>query len=265
MTRHSKNNTTAGSFTYAERQKLSYGSQTARCTKDSLRPLTHCHLCLQLARDANCCLQGHLACRSCFIEDILAQKANYKLKVADWEAAKTQNLLHFQAEEAKKKEKSVKEFISQQQNKKRCFSDSEKEVLTDQVVAVVVKNDSEITDQKQAKPKEEISCRSGSSGPHQISLKTLVPLTFHFLPDKKTAACPTCVKPLAALSKALVFPTCGHVVCETCYKSLNNQMRKCLVCDHVEPSEIISLQAEGTGFAAAGGTVEAKRFDLAFQ
>ncbi|RKP11031.1 hypothetical protein THASP1DRAFT_21358 [Thamnocephalis sphaerospora] len=74
MTRHSKNNTASSFFTSAEREKLKYGTQKQRLGRDSMRDYDACFLCLQTARDPLCCPKGHLACKECFYENILAQK-----------------------------------------------------------------------------------------------------------------------------------------------------------------------------------------------
>ncbi|KAF9429448.1 hypothetical protein BGZ76_001278 [Entomortierella beljakovae] len=74
MSRHSKNNTARGHFTYAEKQMLEYGTKKQRLGKDSMRDFDACFLCLQTARDPVCCPEGHLACKECIYENILAQK-----------------------------------------------------------------------------------------------------------------------------------------------------------------------------------------------
>ncbi|KAJ3034214.1 hypothetical protein HDV00_005261 [Rhizophlyctis rosea] len=74
MSRHSKNNTALAFFTYAEKQKLNYGTQKQRVGRDSMRNFDACFLCLQTARDPQACPSGHLACKECFFENILAQK-----------------------------------------------------------------------------------------------------------------------------------------------------------------------------------------------
>ncbi len=99
MTRHSKNNSSSGAFSYAERQKLpQYGTQAIRCTSENLRAVTQCHLCLQEAKQPNCCSQGHLACRECFLQDILAQKEAFKQAQSEAAADKARK----SEEEAKK-------------------------------------------------------------------------------------------------------------------------------------------------------------------
>lgn len=256
MTRHSKNSGTAGSFTYAERQKLKYGSQSARCSKDSLRPLTHCHLCLELAREPSVCPQGHLACRSCYLEDILAQKTNFKLKKAEYEKDLKDKEAKMKAEDEGKQMETLKDFLNQQGSAGKLKRPRD----NDQSLTVTVLNSNTIPVNP---PKEEICCRSGSKGPHPISLKALIPVNF------KEDGCPTCLKPLSSIFKACVYKNCGHVVCEACHKSLKSP--SCLVCTDnsgdksKETNAIILLEAEGSGFAAGGGIVEAKRYDLAFQ
>ncbi|KAG0331460.1 hypothetical protein BG004_001655 [Podila humilis] len=74
MSRHSKNNTARGHFTYAEKQMLEYGTKKQRLGRDSMRDFDACFLCLQTARDPVCCSEGHLSCKECIYENILAQK-----------------------------------------------------------------------------------------------------------------------------------------------------------------------------------------------
>ncbi|KAK3824473.1 MAG: hypothetical protein JOS17DRAFT_751920 [Linnemannia elongata] len=74
MSRHSKNNTARGHFTYAEMQMLDYGTKKQRLGRDSMRDYDACFLCIQTARDPVCCPEGHIACKECIYENILAQK-----------------------------------------------------------------------------------------------------------------------------------------------------------------------------------------------
>ncbi|KAF9157594.1 hypothetical protein DFQ26_008577 [Actinomortierella ambigua] len=75
MSRHSKNNTARGHFTYAERQMLDYGTKKQRLGRDSMRDFDACYLCLQKARNPVSCTQGHISCKECIYENILAQRA----------------------------------------------------------------------------------------------------------------------------------------------------------------------------------------------
>lgn len=195
-----------------------YGAQSARCTKDSLRPLTHCHLCLEIAREPNSCPQGHLACRSCILEDILAQKNSFKTKKAEYEGESKIINEKKRVEEEEKRLETLKEFLDQQGGKlKRSHN---------QAVALVLP-----TEEKKIlpiPPKEEICCRAGTKGPHPLSLKLLIPVHFKVFESDKPG-CPTCLKLFASSTalKACLFKKCGHVVCEPCYKNLKG--KKCLV------------------------------------
>ena len=262
MTRHSKHNTTSGSFTYAERQKLNYGTQSTRCTKESLRPLTHCHLCLEMAREPNSCPQGHLTCRSCVLEDILAQKNNFKEKKVEYEREIREKDEKKREEDEGKRLNNLKEFLNQQGSAGKLKRSH------DLAVTLVVPTNS--TKPKPPPPKEEICCRIGNkSGPHPLSLKLLIPVHFKLLEtDKDQPGCPVCLKLFNSTTalKACLFKKCGHVVCDPCYKNLRS--KRCLVCEVVitdEGTDVILLESEGTGFAAGGGIVETKRYDLAFQ
>ncbi|RIB11467.1 hypothetical protein C2G38_2020319 [Gigaspora rosea] len=106
MPRHSKNNTALSFFTYAEGKALNYGTKRQRLGRDSMREFDACFLCLQRARDPICCDQGHLYCKECILENLLAQKK---------EIRRQQNLLEARAkdeiEESKRKEQMAKEAV----------------------------------------------------------------------------------------------------------------------------------------------------------
>ncbi|KAI8615059.1 hypothetical protein BC830DRAFT_1124311 [Chytriomyces sp. MP71] len=78
MSRHSKNNTSLAFFTNAEREKLTYGTRKQRMGTDSMRRFDACFLCLSTARDPMVCDKGHVACKECFFENILAQKSEFQ-------------------------------------------------------------------------------------------------------------------------------------------------------------------------------------------
>ncbi|CAG8434481.1 7367_t:CDS:2 [Scutellospora calospora] len=106
MPRHSKNNTALSFFTYAEGKALKYGTKKQRLGRDSMREFDACFLCLRRARDPICCEQGHLYCKECILENLLAQKK---------EIRRQQNLLEARAkdelEESKRKEQLAKEAV----------------------------------------------------------------------------------------------------------------------------------------------------------
>ncbi|CAG8488599.1 6617_t:CDS:2 [Acaulospora colombiana] len=108
MPRHSKNNTALSFFTYAEGKALEYGTKKQRLGRESMREYDACFLCLQRARDPVCCTQGHLFCRECILENILAQKKEIKRQQLILESR-----VKDEAEEAKRKEELAKEAVIQ--------------------------------------------------------------------------------------------------------------------------------------------------------
>ncbi|KAF9938198.1 hypothetical protein BGZ67_000403 [Mortierella alpina] len=104
MSRHSKNNTARGHFTYAEMQMLDYGTKKQRLGRDSMRDYDACFLCLQTARDPVCCPEGHISCKECIYENILAQKQEIQRQA--------EQVAMQQAQE--QKEQELKEELAQQ-------------------------------------------------------------------------------------------------------------------------------------------------------
>ncbi|RHZ88128.1 hypothetical protein Glove_26g111 [Diversispora epigaea] len=108
MPRHSKNNTALSFFTYAEGKALEYGTKKQRLGRESMREYDACYLCLQRARDPVCCSNGHLYCRECILENILAQKKEIKRQQLLLEAREKD-----EAEETKRKEEMAREAVIQ--------------------------------------------------------------------------------------------------------------------------------------------------------
>ena len=98
MTKHSKNNTASSIFSYAEYKKLDayYGTKKQRLGNESMRPFDACSLCLQRAREPLACSKGHLFCKECVYNDLLAQKKDMKRVKDKMEAMRREE------EEAKK-------------------------------------------------------------------------------------------------------------------------------------------------------------------
>ncbi|RKP23695.1 hypothetical protein SYNPS1DRAFT_24236, partial [Syncephalis pseudoplumigaleata] len=90
MTRHSKNNTASSVFTYAEREKLKYGTQ-----------------------------RGHMACKECFYENILAQKRDIARNIKLAEEQQKADELERANKGAQAQLALVKEFEEAQMNGSR--------------------------------------------------------------------------------------------------------------------------------------------------
>ncbi|TDL27735.1 hypothetical protein BD410DRAFT_713503 [Rickenella mellea] len=117
-------------------------------------------------------------------------------------------------------------------------------------------------------------CRGGTS-PHDISLKSLTPVTFTFpngpsdskdsKTDDKSAMCPSCKKDFSNSVIMFLMKPCTHVVCKTCTETLVRPSSQCVVCDTpVDKKDQIELRREGTGFAG-GGLAETSKAGVAFQ
>ena len=74
--------------------------------RDSLRDIDACFLCLKKLNDPVSCTKGHVACKECFYENILAQKKNIARMMKLYE---TQKQMLEEENEKKKLEKIEKE------------------------------------------------------------------------------------------------------------------------------------------------------------
>ncbi|KAL0305839.1 UNVERIFIED_CONTAM: E3 ubiquitin-protein ligase CSU1 [Sesamum radiatum] len=80
--RHSKNNNDLAFFTYDEKRKLGYGTQKERLGKDSIKPFDACCLCLKPLIEPMSCSKGHVFCKECILECLLAQKKDIQRKLS---------------------------------------------------------------------------------------------------------------------------------------------------------------------------------------
>jgi nitric oxide synthase-interacting protein len=90
MARHSRNNTANSVFTYAEKRMLDkdYGVRKSRIGQDSQRDFNQCHLCLGVVKDPVSCLQGHIFCKDCIMNNMLEQKKNIQSNLQQFQAEK---------------------------------------------------------------------------------------------------------------------------------------------------------------------------------
>jgi nitric oxide synthase-interacting protein len=95
MARHSRNNTANSVFTYAEKKMLDkdYGVRKARIGQDSQRDFGQCHLCLNQVTDPVACLQGHIFCRDCIMNNMLEQKKTIKVNLQQFQAERDRDEL----------------------------------------------------------------------------------------------------------------------------------------------------------------------------
>ncbi|CAD6565619.1 MAG: hypothetical protein CYPHOPRED_005880, partial [Cyphobasidiales sp. Tagirdzhanova-0007] len=156
MTKHSKNRTAAPVFSYAERNETLYGSKKQRLGRDSMRKFDSCSLCLQRAREARMCEEGHLFCQECILTSLLAQKKEIKRQQALLDKMK--------AEEEQERQ------LARQQARERVLVDFER-LQSGASSSTSTSNSSSSRTQAQAQ-----SSSSNTSGPNTTSSIPMNPL-----------------------------------------------------------------------------------------
>lgn len=112
MSRHSRNNTANSVFTYAEKKMLDkdYGIKSTRIGQDSQRTFEQCHLCLNQTKDPVSCLEGHLFCKDCIMNNMLDQKKSIQNNQAQFAKEKEKEEMREFLKKRKAEEKETKDF-----------------------------------------------------------------------------------------------------------------------------------------------------------
>ncbi|KAJ2759473.1 hypothetical protein IWQ56_004728 [Coemansia nantahalensis] len=282
MVRHSKNNTASSVFTYAERKMTEYGTQRRRLGHDAKRSFDTCYLCLRTARaPIMLCTQGHVSCRECVLAGILEQKQAIARAEQRLEKQQQKDAAERQQQQRARDEREIDSHERRQvglRDKRpgdgephdgkrarllagpRPAGGSEKKALTSFWIPSMAP-----TAAAAAKaPAPSVQCLAGAEA-HPLRLKELVEVRF------RTAAngdrlCPSCDRALRNSSKVDVLAPCGHAICHRCVSTFVLGSGACFVCQHkVSAKDVIRIDSEGTGFAAAGGQMVATRYDSALQ
>lgn len=294
MSRHSKNNSARSYFSSQEKGMLKneYGTIQQRLGKDSMRSFDSCFLCLQRARNPVCCPQGHLACKECLYENILAQKSSiqrelefYNVRKAHEEEAKK---LESQIQETRKVDSFIKsqklEFESAAPLKSRVIEGVVYKIketkggqilIPDQIETeklnngaidrpIILQQSFWIVSIKLTKPSNTPDAKPVEiKEPSQqtVCSATDVP---HAVSIKKLTAlkftesgsdwiCVSCTKTLHNGIKIGALKNCGHVFCSSCIKQFVEKQKKCVVCDEkCKNKDLIQLANDGTGFSGSG-------------
>ncbi|KAJ2711590.1 hypothetical protein H4R19_003173 [Coemansia spiralis] len=286
MVRHSKNNTASSVFTYAERRMTEYGTQRRRLGHDAKRGFDTCYLCLRTARaPIMVCPQGHISCRECVLASILEQKQALARAEQAFEKQQQADAAEQQQQQRARNEREIHSHELRQvglrdkrpsdsephnakrakqqlllEEERRPSGGREQRALTSfwvpsmaPTVAVAAKA-----------PTQPVQCLAGAEA-HRLRLKALVEVRF------RTAAngdrlCPSCDRALRNSTKIDVLAPCGHAICHRCMSTFVLGAGACFVCQHkVSSKDVIRIDSEGTGFAAAGGQMVATRYDSALQ
>lgn len=272
MSRHSRNNTAGAVFTYAEKQKLRhYGTQEIRVGKDSMRHFDACYLCLKRpASEPVACELGHLSCRSCTLELILAQKNEIKRLETESTAHKNDRDREERTRAKREREQQVERFVSQQSIITTSDSVSQPSIISisDSAGKREQKSQSNFwipamtpsADEAKQPVQKQVMC-TATSTLHPLAMKKLHAVVFH---NPKEPSCPMCIKTLSNALGLVVFKPCGHVFCARCFESLLKTTQECVLCGEGHAGSF-ELAKEGTGFAGGGGKVLARKHEVAFR
>ncbi|CAI2371699.1 unnamed protein product [Moneuplotes crassus] len=296
MSRHSKNNTALGIFTYAEKNMLKgYGSQKNRLGKDSFKNFEACTLCLTRVKDPVCCEKGHLFCKECVITNLIQQKKDKEKEIEIWERQEQAKRLLAEKEEQDKFVKKVEQFerketlpsgskIDLQEHEfevKGIVKEEEKErilaikKLQEKQLQPDEKKDwiktsfwvPEMTPQAHKtevkKPTRKLLCPSHAADDHFLKLKNLIDLKIKLDSEEKEFICPLCNKTLSQ-QKIGALKKCGHTMCLDCIKKYCLPDKACTECsEKLKKKDVIFLKESGTSFASHN-KVEAERYTPAF-
>jgi nitric oxide synthase-interacting protein len=112
--KHGKNNCAGAVFTYAERSKVEWGTQSRRIGSDFALEYNACAICLHRATDPMCCHKGHMFCKQCIFEHLLSQKTRIKEQMRTWKAEQQELESKAAASSQEQVQEKMKEFMRSQ-------------------------------------------------------------------------------------------------------------------------------------------------------
>ncbi|KAG0002267.1 hypothetical protein BGZ65_002784 [Modicella reniformis] len=289
MSRHSKNNTARGHFTYAEKQMLDYGTkkEIERQVKMSEYQRKH--------EEQEQLLKEDLA-----QQIILSEFEKNQMGVLSKTKAlrgKLTNDISLADSPSSSFTFSANGTSSSENRKKRPFELDAAEIeraskQERQSVAKAIEEEAKLKKpvlpsfwvpsltpstggNSESKPTKAHPVCTATEDVHKLSLKQLITVRFETAVEdhdeaeakyaKISSICPICRKGFTNTSRISILKSCGHVFCDNCCKQFVNKSSRCQTCGHkTKEKEIIGLRGEGSGFSG-GGAKEASKFDVAFQ
>jgi len=113
-TRHGKQHSHV--FSYEERKKLNWGTQSRRAGADSTKDWDACGLCLHQVSNPVVCPRGHLYCKECVYNSLLTQKQEIKRKAELFEIQERDRVQEEEERLVDKQLKAIDDFTNQETN-----------------------------------------------------------------------------------------------------------------------------------------------------
>ncbi|CAN1319171.1 E3 ubiquitin-protein ligase CSU1 [Linum perenne] len=277
--RHSKNNNDLAFFTYDEKRKLGYGTQRERLGKDSIKPFDSCSLCLKPFISPMACQKGHVFCKECILECILAQRCRFlsRRKQAAHELQTKQEKEEEEDKIAAQKARELDAFdqqnhgaVPQYNNNDRNHSQENNNFHGANSVKATSYEEEALRTMKafwlpSATPGATVKVQAPSlhttcpEGGEKLTMKSLFPI--HLTQDTsdvekntgpldKSYLCPSCKVTLTNTLTLVALSSCGHVFCKKCADKFVAVDKVCLVCSRgCKGKNLVQLEKGGTGFA----------------
>ncbi|CAN0852660.1 E3 ubiquitin-protein ligase CSU1 [Linum grandiflorum] len=277
--RHSKNNNDLAFFTYDEKRKLGYGTQRERLGKDSIKPFDSCSLCLKPFINPMSCPKGHVFCKECILECILAQKKDIQRKLAAHELQTKQETEEEEEKAAAQKARELEAFDQQNHGAVPQYNNNDRNHNQDNNNYFHGANSVKATSYEEealrtmkafwlpsATPGAAVKITAPSlhttcpEGGEKLTMKSLFNISLtedtsetegksgHHL-DKKYL-CPSCKVTLTNTVTLVAVSSCGHVFCKKCADKFVAVDKVCLVCSRgCKGKNLVQLEKGGTGFA----------------
>jgi nitric oxide synthase-interacting protein len=293
MGKHSKNVTNAPTFRQSERERLDWGTQTQRVGSDSLKALSSCCICLHVAVDPVICGGGHLFCRECVVESLLAQKRLIDAQAARFDAAQQAQKKQKRSDAQLQLDADRDAFLAANASLAVASSTttaaatssggSTTTASTADAMHASLKRKARDEDEKRGlncfwahqnapeAPEEPVQAPPSSTtcpeGEHELKLKHLTSVLFKVADGSSDAdvdryECPSCLKRLKNGVACVVITACGHAICAPCNAT---QDGRCFVCEaKFKSKHVVPLHNPGTGFAGSGAKLEATKQGVQF-
>lgn len=267
-------------LTYAERRALGYGTQRERLGADSLLGFDCCNLELDAARDPVATPGGVLYSREAVVRALLQQRKDIARKLEAYERDRAAREEHDAGEAAERADKRLAAFHAANHGGGVAAAGQQQQQHTSPTVAGASSVQATAFERDAAeglksfwvpslapeaaakvveKPDQATRCPKTND---KLRLKDLVSVSWTMRDGRPH--CPVCSEAFSNATQIVVLKPTGDAVCEGCFKRFvlpdggygGKKVRG--------EKDVVRLRKPGTGFAAAGGDLQASAYkDLA--